>query len=236
MVTVAAAPLAEEIDRKGLAATRERFLRLQAGRRRRIQAARAGARTMLVDLDRSTLTYVNHQDRTYTVAPLPLDLEAVLTPAMQEFLRERYTTGRVRATGREKKVLGHECREFEVEQWRTGSAGTTPPVPYRVYACNRVPADLAPFRVFLTCLRQLFARDEAFSKDLLQIDGLAGNDTVTIARANGTRCRFVTASFSRTSGSWRTNTRRSETCSSRTRRNSRTPDVIRTWSMKPGKP
>lgn len=135
-------------------------------------AQREGRRSLIVDLARSTLTYVNHQGRTYTVAALPLDLDVALTPEMQAFLRARSTTGRVRETGGKKKVLGHECREFEVEQWRTSGAGPGRPSVYRVYACNQIPADLAPFRAFLTCLRQLYARDAAFSQDLLRIDGL----------------------------------------------------------------
>jgi hypothetical protein len=35
-----------------------------------------------------------------------------------------------------------------------------------------VPADHLGFRLFLACLRQLYVRDAAYGKDLLQIDGI----------------------------------------------------------------
>ena len=133
---------------------------------------REGGRTILVDVARSTMTYASHADQTYVVAPLPLDLDAILTPELQAFLRERSTTGRVRETGRTEKVLDHKCREFEVESWRTTGGATSAPVAYRVYACNQVPANLDGFRLFLVCLRQLYARDAAYCQDLLQIDGI----------------------------------------------------------------
>ena len=59
MVTVAAVPLAEEIDRKALAAIRERFVRLQNGRLRRIRAVLPGAHEDLLEL-LPLLLHVNH--------------------------------------------------------------------------------------------------------------------------------------------------------------------------------
>ena len=59
MVTVSTVPLAEEIDRKALAAIRERFLRLQAGRLRRIRAALPDAHADLLEL-LPLLLHVNH--------------------------------------------------------------------------------------------------------------------------------------------------------------------------------
>ena len=59
MVTVVAVPLAEEIDRKGLAAIRERFLRLQGGRLRRIRAALPDTHVDFLDL-LPLLLHVNH--------------------------------------------------------------------------------------------------------------------------------------------------------------------------------
>jgi adenylate cyclase class 1 len=59
VVTVPTVPLAEEIDRKGLAAIRERFLRLQGGRLRRIRAALSDAQADLLEL-LPLLLHVNH--------------------------------------------------------------------------------------------------------------------------------------------------------------------------------
>ena len=59
MVTLATVQLAEEIDRKALAAIRERFLRLQAGRLRRIRAALPDVHADLLVL-LPLLLHVNH--------------------------------------------------------------------------------------------------------------------------------------------------------------------------------
>lgn len=131
-----------------------------------------GGRTTIVNLRDSTLTYVNHDDRSYVVTPLPLDLDAALDPEVRAWVRSRATSGSVRQTGRVLRVLDRPCREFEVESWGVGVERGGKPVKFTVLACNDVPADLAAFRVFLTCLRQLHGRVEGYCHDLLQIDGL----------------------------------------------------------------
>jgi len=59
VVTVPSVPLAEEIDRKALAAIRERFVRLQQGRLRRIRAALPEAHADFLEL-LPLLLHVNH--------------------------------------------------------------------------------------------------------------------------------------------------------------------------------
>jgi beta-lactamase regulating signal transducer with metallopeptidase domain len=131
-----------------------------------------GGRTTIVNLRDNTLTYVNHDDRSYVVTPLPLDLEAALDPEVRAWLRSRATTGRVRETGRVRQVLDRPCREFEVESWGVGVERGGKPVTFMVLACNDVPGDVAAFRVFLNCLRQLHGREESYCRDLLQVDGI----------------------------------------------------------------
>ena len=53
------------------------------------------------------------------------------------------------------------------------------------------------------CIDRVLDRLRHARREVLQLEGLLATpckDTVTVARANGTRCRFVTASFSRTLG------------------------------------
>jgi hypothetical protein len=137
-----------------------------------VVSVREAGRTVIVNLHDDSLTYVNHDDRSYVVAPLPLDLDAVLIPEVRGYVLSNVTSGRVLDTGRTTRLLGRPCREFQVESWGVGAGRGSQPVVFSVWACNQVPADLHPFRVFLHCARQLHARDESYSQELLKMDGL----------------------------------------------------------------
>jgi hypothetical protein len=137
-----------------------------------VLSAREAGRTTIVNLPESSLTYVNHDDQSYVVASLPLDLDAILIPEVREYVRSNAVTGRVVDTGRKGRVLGHRCREFRVESWSAGARARSEPVVYLVWACNKVPVDLDVFRIFLDCQRRLHGRDDSYARELLKLDGL----------------------------------------------------------------
>lgn len=137
-----------------------------------VLSAREAGRTTIVNLPESSLTYVNHDDQSYVVASLPLNLDTILIPEVREYVRSNAVTGRVIATGRKGRVLGHRCREFRVESWSAGARARSEPVVYSVWACNRVPVDLGVFRVFLDCQRRLHGREDTYAQELLKLDGL----------------------------------------------------------------
>ena len=137
-----------------------------------VLSAREAGRTTIVNLPQSSLTYVNHDDQSYVVASLPLDLDAILIPEVREYVRSNAVTGRVVDAGRKGRVLGHRCHEFRVESWSAGARARSEPVVYSVWACNKVPVELDVFRVFLDCQRRLHGRDDSYARELLKLDGL----------------------------------------------------------------
>jgi beta-lactamase regulating signal transducer with metallopeptidase domain len=100
-------------------------------------------RTCILDRAAGRFIFLNHRERTYLEAALPLDVDALLSPEVLRARRERRQTGRLEATGATGKVLGHTCREFKLYSWSAYDPDPESTDLNIVWTTSELPTDMA---------------------------------------------------------------------------------------------
>jgi len=135
-------------------------------------SVREGARQIIVDLADSLFTYIDHEEETFTRAPLAVDLAEVLSLRIRRAREDEWVTGEVEDTGRTRKLRGKECREFLVTSWRVRNGTYQDQNEVRVWASDDFSFDLAPFDIYLELARRLGNRDFENRRELRKIRGI----------------------------------------------------------------
>lgn len=93
--------------------------------------------SILVDLKKSQVVFVNHQSRTYTTASLPLDMAKLLPPQYAQMAAMMKMTAAVTPLGTTKKVGSWTCQGYEV------TITMMMPIKMTVWAATNVPFDVS---------------------------------------------------------------------------------------------
>lgn len=91
--------------------------------------------SVLVDLKKSQVVFVNHQSRTYTVASLPLDMAKLLPPQYAQMASLMKMTVAVRPLGTTKQIGSWNCQGYEA------TITMMMPIKMTVWASTNVPFD-----------------------------------------------------------------------------------------------
>jgi len=94
----------------------------------------------IVDLDKSVAYMVNHRDKSYVAAPLPMDITKILPPEVQQMAPMLQMTAAVAATTEAKTIGKWPCTGYDVTLTVMGM-----PMTMRVWASTEVPAALVDF-------------------------------------------------------------------------------------------
>ena len=137
----------------------------------RVIANTERGRTIIVDLRKGLLTFVDHRAGTYVEASLPIDAERVVDDAIAHRFRQMGMSGEVKKLRSTRIVLGRRCRGYEVSMWTARARSDAVPRTVTVWATSDVPFDLALYQEFLENLRLLYNRDDALRSALRTITG-----------------------------------------------------------------
>jgi len=123
----------------------------------------------VLDLGKNVLYIINHGNKTYVEAPLPLDLSSILPAEMAAMMQGMMKmTVTVAPTGNKKAVGQWNCDEYDVTMNMMMM-----PMKMKVYATAQVPADLKNFmeKASATLLKATMMLDEAAVKEMAKIKG-----------------------------------------------------------------
>lgn len=125
--------------------------------------------TMILDLGKNVLDFVNHNDKTYVETSLPLDLAKLMPPEMAAQMALMKTTVTVKPTGKKKTIATRLCDEYDVT--RTMMTMT---LKLKVYATLNVPFDIKNYLEKVQSNMQSMEMpglDSASAKELRKIKG-----------------------------------------------------------------
>jgi beta-lactamase regulating signal transducer with metallopeptidase domain len=131
-----------------------------------------GNRTMILDAQKNTFTFVNPTTRTYVEASFPLDMDALLPEKLARHRRELVSSGSVEETGKTRTIMGHETERYDVLLWweRDGQREN-----FRegvVWATTDVPFDVSLFEELLDAMRVVYNKDDKSREELRKIRGI----------------------------------------------------------------
>ena len=123
--------------------------------------------SVLVDLGKSQAVFINHKNRTYTPASLPLDLAKLLPPQMAQMAGMMKMTASVSSLGSTKKIGSWTCQGYEAE------ITMMMPIKMTVWASTDVPFDFSHVmdKYVTNVLQGTLRLDEASLTELKKIEG-----------------------------------------------------------------
>lgn len=143
-------------------------------------------RSVIVDLIRSTLSFINHLDSTYAEATLPFHWPNLVSEEMAGRLNMYRTTGTVEES-KEKKTVGRwVCKRYDVNSWIPYAGGRYDEKEIALWITQDTPLDLNMYKQIRTVLRQLRNYDENLVSELGKIEGFQiASETITYVKGFG---------------------------------------------------
>jgi hypothetical protein len=154
-------------------------------------ASREGNKTILLDLKRDWFCIVNHVERSFVEASLPLAVEKVLAEDLLEEYKDTRTSGKVTRADATREMLSWKCRKYSVLYWDVDEGVRSNERAFSVWATEDVKFDELAYSKMLECMRVLHNRDKKLRNELNKIKGLQTGHEVT-SNASGIESRFVT--------------------------------------------
>jgi hypothetical protein len=123
-------------------------------------------------------------------APLPLDLETLLSKEVRTRFEAGKTTGTVEKTGGSRTIMGLACEEYQVRYWTPRGDEKTGMRDIKVWAAGHDKVDLSLHDELLDWMRMIFNRDEKLRKELLKISGIQMRLEMAASR-NGKTIKYI---------------------------------------------
>jgi hypothetical protein len=123
--------------------------------------------TFIVDLSKKMAWFVNHKDKSYVEAPLPLDFAKLLPPEAAAMAGMLKMTATVNPTGETKKIGQWNCQGFDMTVNVMGM-----PMKTKVWASTDTPIDMAKyFNLYIPVLQGQMRLDDTSVKEMQKIKG-----------------------------------------------------------------
>ncbi|MBN2244088.1 MAG: hypothetical protein JW793_15490 [Acidobacteria bacterium] len=133
--------------------------------------------TTIVDVENKVLYIINHRDKTYVSANLPLDFSQLVPPQMAEMIQNMKVTFTVTPTGQKKTIGSRSCDGYDVDLNMVMM-----PMKMKMYATSDVPFDYRNYmkNFYSTLVKtQMIGIDEASIGELGKIDGFVISQEMT---------------------------------------------------------
>ena len=124
---------------------------------------------ILLDGQKNTMTMINHNDKTYVQADLPLDMTSLLPPEAAAMMGMMKMKVSVSPNGQSKKIGSWNCKGYDVKmEMMMMNMNMT------IWASNEVPFDWKSYQKLALNLIKLQGQmfDEASMQEFLKIDGV----------------------------------------------------------------
>jgi beta-lactamase regulating signal transducer with metallopeptidase domain len=128
--------------------------------------------TVIVDLIESTVTFINHRNKSWLKTRHPIDMESLLGDEFQWRHPWPQTTGVVEEVDGTLEILGKECREYQVDSWKVAGNKQVDFNTIRVWASTDMPFDVNLFHELIDNKRKFANRDAEYRAQLAKLQGI----------------------------------------------------------------
>ena len=144
----------------------------------------------VVPKEKKKVVLLNHKVKTYIETDLPLDMSKIISDDVKSWFKTRRSTGTVKETEETKKIMGKECKAYEVVSKEMHGDVVLRRQVITVWATTDLSFDLKMHELMLENLRKMFNRDEKYRKELKKIKGIQMR-LETTQKHNGNTVRHV---------------------------------------------
>jgi len=121
----------------------------------------------IVDLKKNVMYIINHQDKSYVEAPLPLDFSKLLPPEMAQMAQMMKVTVTVTPNGQTKTIGQWKCSGYDASIQMMMM-----PMKMTIWASTDVPIDMEKFsKLYGNVLKVSMQMDDAAMKEMMKIKG-----------------------------------------------------------------
>ncbi|UCF06507.1 MAG: hypothetical protein JSV33_05625 [bacterium] len=128
-------------------------------------------RSVLFDLDKSIMTFVNLEDSTYVVSPIPFEWTKLLVPQDTARVLMYQTVGEISKTDGKKKVLDRKCMGYTMCTWIPYEGGRVYETDATVWVTSDVPFNLELYEMSIGHRLQLQNYKSTFIDEMNKIKG-----------------------------------------------------------------
>jgi len=134
-----------------------------------VYAMKTGDTGQIMDLSKNVLYMINHKDKSYVEAPLPLDIAKLLPPEMAAMASMIIMKATVAPTGETKKSGSWNCQGYDMTMSVMGM-----PMKTKIWASTDVPFDTAKFteKMMPAIMQGSLNLDASSLKELAKIKGM----------------------------------------------------------------
>jgi hypothetical protein len=134
-----------------------------------VYAMKTGDTAQIIDLSKNVIYMVNHGDKSYVEAPLPLDFAKLLPPEMAAMASMIIMKATVAPTGETKKIGSWNCQGYDMTMTVMGM-----PMKTKVWASTDVPFDTAKFaeKMMPAIMQSTLKLDASSVKEMAKIKGV----------------------------------------------------------------
>lgn len=129
-------------------------------------------RSVILDLNENTLTFINLDDSTYAVTALPMEWDSLADAQASARIKMFPTSGTIRETGQTKTIDKRLCKCYEMSTWILYQGAKYNEQDSQVWITTDLPFDLEMFGRINQHRRKLFNYGEEFLAESAKIPGL----------------------------------------------------------------
>ncbi len=124
-------------------------------------------RNVIIDNSRKVMIIVNHAEKSYVEAALPLDISKLMPPEAAGMMGMMKVTVKVAPNGQKKKILGLNCEGYDIDM-------NMPMMPMKMksFATTEAPLDWKAFSDMYENVAKLGFMDAASLAELRKVKGL----------------------------------------------------------------
>lgn len=129
-------------------------------------------RKIILDLKNNLIFFINHRDKTYVEATLPLDSSRILSEQLKWRNLEVKLSGQVKETNRTKIFLNKKCNEYKATYWDMRGDKKFNRRTFKVWCTTDLSFDFSIYQELLINMRKISRKDENLRKELQKLKGI----------------------------------------------------------------
>jgi beta-lactamase regulating signal transducer with metallopeptidase domain len=131
-----------------------------------------GGKTVLLDLEKGMVTFINHENKSYVETPHPAEITDLLANELQWRHPLPQTDGVVEAREGTRTILDRPCKEYEVNFWTVAGKERVDQRTITVWASTDMPFDVNLFHELIEDKRRFANRDDDYRAELKKLEGI----------------------------------------------------------------
>jgi len=142
----------------------------------------------IVRLDQNKIYLINHKTQSYSEAPLPINLDLIISDQAKQLMESMKVSAKVEDTGETSKIKDWNCRKYLIEI-NISMMGMNLPIKQEIWASKDLGIDLDLYHKFTREIMASNPMTEKLADEILKIKGYPVLIRVTMTMM-GTEMKF----------------------------------------------